>query len=114
MTINNMFKHAKYPQNIYVGIYQQNEGNDPDCLSMLEYCNNDNKHPELGDISILCTINNMFKHAKYPQNIYVGIYQQNEGNDPDCLSMLEYCNNDNKHPELGDISILCTINNMFK
>eukprot|EP01084_Bolivina_argentea_P139362 245180_1 len=65
----------------------------------------------LGDHACPMTINNMFKHAKYPENIYVGIYQQNEGNDPDCLSMLEYCNNDNKHPELGDISILCTMKN---
>jgi len=66
----------------------------------------------LGDYACPQTINDLYKKAKYPKNIFVGIYQQNTIDDPDCLSMLQVCYSDNQqiiHPDLGDISILCSV-----
>mmetsp|Transcript_51737 Transcript_51737/g.85698 ORF Transcript_51737/g.85698 Transcript_51737/m.85698 type:complete len:470 (+) Transcript_51737:52-1461(+) len=63
----------------------------------------------LGDHACPLTINNVFTKAKYPHNIYVGIYQQNEGDDPDCLAMLSECGKTETHATLGDISTLCAM-----
>ena len=64
----------------------------------------------LGDHACPLTIVDIFTKAKYPHNLYVGIYQQNEGDDPDCLEMLKQCNGNNDKiidDKLGDITILC-------
>mmetsp|Transcript_42705 Transcript_42705/g.68548 ORF Transcript_42705/g.68548 Transcript_42705/m.68548 type:complete len:475 (+) Transcript_42705:29-1453(+) len=72
----------------------------------------------LGDHACPITVNDLFKKARYPQNIYVGIYQQNEPTDPDCLSMLDQCgavSENSQHRQiidgtasnLGDITTLC-------
>ena len=64
----------------------------------------------LGDHACPITINDIFNKAKYPHNLYVGIYQQNQDGDPDCLAMLNQCNSDSPqqilHDELGLIFIL--------
>eukprot|EP01084_Bolivina_argentea_P139359 245172_1 len=63
----------------------------------------------LGDHACSCTLNELIKNAKYPENIKIGIYQQNEAEDPDCLAMLQYCTYDAEiiHPDLGNITTLC-------
>merc|ERR1719295_587874 len=66
----------------------------------------------LGDHACPITINDLFKKAKYPQNLYVGIYQQNADGDPDCLAMMDQCDAQQDlpqivHQDLEDITLLC-------
>eukprot|EP01084_Bolivina_argentea_P139361 245178_1 len=65
----------------------------------------------LGDHACPTTLNDLYKNAKYPHNIHIGIYQQNTPEDPDCLGMLTYCTDEPEiiHPELGDITTLCAM-----
>ena len=51
--------------------------------------------PTLGDYACPDTIKSIYNNAKWPDNIYVGIYQQNDDKDPDCLEFINNCHKNN-------------------
>jgi hypothetical protein len=47
------------------------------------------------DINCMNTVKSLFKNAKHPENVFVGIVQQNLDRDPDCLTVPKLDDEDN-------------------